>query len=335
MTTLDLYKKRLLTRGNHMGEVLKKQSDIIMDKTFKNDIAYRVCYIDGEPVDAKYIVYTYYSISKDAVDYHLQFRPGVHYPIGKYVDVPDDTGKYNRWLIVGRSDEPQFVKYNILKCNWTFKWIKNDVVYEQLGVLRKRNSYNSGLWTDYYGTTPENQNQLIMPTNPITQTLSYNMRLLISDNQIDPIAWEVSKIEDTIPIGITYFTIKQDLFNPNVDNRELMIADYYKSKVEPIEEEIAIVPKEVKIKYNTTAAIKVGGSYKIFTAVSSDEDYNTSFVSWVIEGLSEDDYTTLSTPGQIKIKSSKNYNLIGKVFTLKLLYEGQLADSVQVEVIGL
>ena len=141
----NLYKRRLSSRGEHMGQALKSQSDVIMDKTFKNDIAYRKCYINGKPVDAKYIVYTYYSISKDAVDYHLQFRPGVHYPMGTYVDVPDDVGNYNRWLIVGRSDEPQFVKYNILKCNWNFKWIKDGVIYEQLGVLRKRNSYNSGL----------------------------------------------------------------------------------------------------------------------------------------------------------------------------------------------
>lgn len=318
-----------------MGEVLKKQSDTIMNQTFKNDIAYRVCYIDGEPVDAKYIVYTYYSISKDAVDYHLQFRPGVHYPIGKYVDVPDDTGTYNRWLIVGRSDEPQFVKYNILKCNWTFKWIKNDVIYEQLGVLRKRNSYNSGVWTDYYGTTPENQNQFILPTNPVVQTLDYNMRLLISDNRINPIAWEVSKIEDTMPVGITYFTIKQDLFNPNVDNKELMIADYYKSKVEPIEEEMAMIPQDIKIKYSSSAAIKVGGSYKIFTAISDTVDIDLSSVSWTIDGLTDEDYVTILSPGQIKIKSSKNYNLIGKVFTLNLYYDEKLADSLEVEVIGL
>ena len=142
---LEAYKKRLNQKGKYMGEVLKRQSDVIMDKTFTRDIAYRLCYIDGEPVDAKYITYTYYSISKDAVDYHLQFRPGVHYPIGKYIDVPDDTGTYNRWLIVGRSDEPQFVKYNILKCNWIFKWVKDGIIYECLGVLRKRNNYNSGL----------------------------------------------------------------------------------------------------------------------------------------------------------------------------------------------
>lgn len=332
---LDLYKKRLLVRGKHMGEVLKKQSDIIMDKTFKNDIAYRVCYIDGKPVDAKYIVYTYYSISKDAVDYHLQFRPGVHYPIGTYVDVPDDTNTYNRWLIVGRSDEPQFVKYNILKCNWTFKWIKNDVIYEQLGVLRKRNSYNSGLWTDYYSTSPENQDQFILPTNPITQTLSYNMRLLISDNQIEPIAWEISKIEDTMPVGITYFTIKQDLYNPNIDNKELMIADYYKSKVEPVKDDEDDYRNDIKIKYNAQAAIKVGGSYKIFNAVSDIQDFDSSLISWKIEGISEDDYSTILSSNQIKIKSSKNYNLIGKVFTLNLLYEDHIVDSIQVEVIGL
>lgn len=145
---MDLYRKRLTAQGRYMGEVLKNQSDVIMNETFTNDIAYRLCYIDGKPVDAKYIVYTYYSISSDAVDYHLQFRPGVHYPIGTYVDIPDDTNTYNRWLIVGRSDEPQFVKYNILKCNWTFKWISNGIIYECLGVTRFRHSYNSGLWHD-------------------------------------------------------------------------------------------------------------------------------------------------------------------------------------------
>ena len=72
---LELYRKRLKTSGNYMGEALKKQSDMIMDNTFTRDIAYRKCYIDNQPVDAKYIVHTYYSISKDAVDYHLQFRP--------------------------------------------------------------------------------------------------------------------------------------------------------------------------------------------------------------------------------------------------------------------
>ena len=52
------------------------------------------------------------------------------------------------------------------------------------------------------------------------------MRFLISDNKINPIAWEVSKTEDTNPVGITKVILKQDFFDPNRDNKELMIADY-------------------------------------------------------------------------------------------------------------
>ena len=329
----SLYKKRLEVRGKYMGEVLKKQSDEIMNQTFTNDIAYRLVYIDGKPVDARYITYTYYSISQDAVDYHLQFRPGVHYPIGKYVDVPDDTGTYNRWLIVGRSDEPQFVKYNILKCNWTFKWISDGIIHECLGVLRNRNSYNSGLWTDYYTTSQENQQSAWFPATPETQTITYNMRMLISKNQINPIAWEVSKIEDISPVGIIKVVFKQDTFDPHRDNKELMIADYYKSNIEP-EKQPEIIP-DIKIKYNASAAIKVGGSYKIFSAVSDDAALDDALISWSIDGLSKEDYSSILSSNTIKIKANRDFTLIGKVFALTLSYDGKVVDQISVEVISL
>lgn len=339
----DLYKARLSIQGTYMGEVLKNQSDTIMNETFTNDIAYRLCYIEGKPVDAKYIVHTYYSISKDAVDYHLQFRPGVHYAIGTYVDIPDDTKTYNRWLIVGRSDEPQFVKYNILKCNWTFKWIYEGKIYECLGVLRSRNSYNSGLWHDYLGTTVENQDQFWVPTTPITQTIDYNMRFLISDNKVNPIAWEVSKREDIHPVGITKITLKQSLFNSNTDNRELMIADYFKSHITPeptIDEKtgetLPIPTPDFVIKYSTNPVVKVGGSYKIFSIESKNSiEYIPDLIKWEIIGLNTDEYNTILNIPTIKIKVNKDYSLIGKVFTLKLYYDNILKDSIEIEVVAL
>lgn len=324
---LDLYKRRLAASGSSMGQALKNQSDMIMDNTFTRDIAYRLCYIDGNPVDAKYIVHTYYNISKDAVDYHLQFRPKIHYPIGTYVDVPDDVGAYNRWLIVGRSDEPQFVKYNILKCNWNFKWIANGMIYECLGILRARNSYNSGLWHDYYTTTPENQDQFIVPTTQITQTIDYNVRFLISDNKTNPIAWEVSKREDTFPVGITKITLKQDLFNPNLDNKELMIADYYKDKIVNTNPDVS----EYKITYSGKPVIKVGGSYKTFCVPNLDN------CVWKISGIDENNYQVISPydSNQIKIKIIKDYNLIGKVITLQAYKQTTLLDSLDIEVISI
>lgn len=322
---LESYKKRLKAQGQYMGDVLKKQSDTIMDATFTRDIAYRKVLINGKTVDAKYLVHTYYSIAKDAVDYHLQFRPGIHYPIGTYVEIPDDIGEYHTWLIVGRSDEPQFVKYNVLKCNWLFRWMDGKTVCECLGVLRMRNSYNSGVWNDYLSTIPENQNQFMVPTNPITQTIDYNTRFLISDNQINPIAWEVSKREDTFPIGITVITLKQVLFNPNWDSREFMIAGYYKYKFPQPEKPVT----KKSITYSGAATVNVGGTYKTFQVKGVES------CSWKIIGIDASKYQVLTEANQIKIKMVVDYNLIGAVFKLEA-YEGDLIlDSISVEVVSL
>lgn len=173
----------------------------------------------------------------------------------------------------------------------------------------------------------------IIPTDSNAQTITYNMRMLISDNQINPIAWEISKIEDTIPKGLTQVVLKQDTFDPHRDNKELMIADYYKSNIEP-EKQPEIIP-DIKIKYNASAAIKVGGSYKIFSAVSDDAALDDTLISWSIDGLSEDDYSSILSSNTIKIKASRDFTLIGKVFTLTLSYDGKVVDQISVEVISL
>lgn len=330
---LEKYKKRMALQGQYMGEALKKQSDDIMNATFTNDIQFRKVKINDEYIDAKYITYTYYSISGDNVDYHLQFRPGVHYPIGTYVDVPDDVNEYHRWLIVGRSDEPQFVKYNILKCNWLFKWMDGNVIRECLGVLRKRSSYNSGVWNDFKFTTPENQEQIILPSGDISRTLKYNTRLLISENQINPIAWQVTKIEDVTMPGITYFTLKQDLYDPNRDNAELMIADYYESNIAPNTPE---TPDEssVHISFSSKPEVKVGGSYKQFTV---PEQVDTIW-TWRVIGLDEIGYQTIYEPAKshvFKIKMPEDYSLVGTVFTIEVYKDEQLVASQKVEVTAL
>ena len=51
------------------------------------------------------------------------------------------------WMIVGRSDAVEFVRYSILKCNWNFKWIAKrngkKEIYNVYGCNRIANSYTS------------------------------------------------------------------------------------------------------------------------------------------------------------------------------------------------
>ena len=119
-----------------MPQKRRQYAHDIFNQTFDEDAAYRQCYIydyehddhkdmaqgmshDGSSktvIDTKYLVTQYGSLSKDQVEYHLVFRYGqeplsyysesfgknAEFPIGLYVDVPDENGVYRRWMICSR-----------------------------------------------------------------------------------------------------------------------------------------------------------------------------------------------------------------------------------------
>lgn len=178
----ESFLSRMGNQGKTHGQIRKTQSDDIMNATWWDDIQSRVVYIydyfhDNEPttnydrhpeedplkipVDAKFIITQYETLSKDQVEYHLMFRPGqvdptdyyednyhktwsARFPVGLYVDVPDDDGVYNRWLIVSEQHGNQFIKYSILPCNYFFHWVYKNKLYDMCAIARLRNSYNSG-----------------------------------------------------------------------------------------------------------------------------------------------------------------------------------------------
>lgn len=119
------------------------------------------------PVDIKYMVNSYQSLSKDNVDYRIMFKPsyrcnvsyykdlfekkvGAEFPIGLFIDIPDNQGVYRRWLIVAgaNTDNRDFPNWSILFCDYDFKWVYKGKKYHMWGVGRSQNSYNSGEWTD-------------------------------------------------------------------------------------------------------------------------------------------------------------------------------------------
>lgn len=170
---------RKLLGNKTIGQAHKDMSDKIMDYTWWNDIQSRVIYlfdywhdknktflndikIDEDnmtPIDAKFVMYSSQTFDKDAVTFHLQFRPGqqcnVNYydeffkkpydalfPIGLYALIPDEQGIYNRWLIVEKANYnvTQFPTFEILRCDKVFEWIFDGKKYRCPGVLRSQNS---------------------------------------------------------------------------------------------------------------------------------------------------------------------------------------------------
>lgn len=179
MPSFEQYQERLNRRGRTIGEVRKKESDIIMDATWWGDIASRVGYVydyyhdpdvtklhhinplecdEKIPLDIKYVKHTSQTLDKDSISYHLQMIPGQvcnvpyynkyvemydsQWPLGLYIDIEDESGVYNKWLIVAKADadSTQFPTYEILRCDYVFQYIMDGKRMEISGVLRSQNS---------------------------------------------------------------------------------------------------------------------------------------------------------------------------------------------------
>lgn len=167
MIGLQQYKAHLSNNGKNLSQVRRNQADAVLNATWTADPTYRRVYVltpDGwKWEDAKYQFHFAQTVAKDDVDYYLQFRPKVHYPIGTYVLIPDDTSSElnltdaelmnpfsqpieNRcqwWIIADRDHQNVYVRYNVLKCNWNFTWIYNGEIQNVYGIIRSANSYTS------------------------------------------------------------------------------------------------------------------------------------------------------------------------------------------------
>lgn len=321
-------------------------------------------------IDAKFIVKSYQSIDKDQVDYYIQFKPsqpveftkndqlyyyeqdfrrkyGATFPTGLYCDIPDEKGVYRKWMIILSEPANQFTKYLVLPINYNFMWIerngKERIKRRMWAVLRSQNSYNSGLWTDLRFTTQENQDKVLLPLNSITDKIWYTddqsktMRVLVSAFTDHPIAWKISKVENSQPLGIQRLTLYQTFFEQNHDYIEKdsdgyiigMWADYFSDGVTPTDPSTPTFLPSVYSKISaSTDSLKVGGSYKTLTLnifKDSDDDitkeYSDATFTWSCS-IGDEDWTDKVTwrpaaYNQMKVKFPDDRSQLTKLITFK------------------
>ena len=376
-----------------VGQIVKEQSDFLMEDTWWNDPQSKVCYIydykhDDQPninkgmtydttdkyrIDAKFIIAKYQSISGDQIEYHVLFRPSQkrefneedelyyyetdyafyyrsEFPIGLYIDIPDDQGIYRKYLIVGQEIANQFVKFFVLPCDYKLCWIENlnnkRIKRQMWSCLRNQNSYTSGLWSGDRLVSLDNVNQVWLPMNDITERIHYisednenNQRLIISTLSPNPSVWTVSKVQDLNPLGILKLTYKQTVFDEHTDYIDWdtgeMYADYWINDIAPTEE----------VKSNTVTAeitalnnyLKIGGSYKLLTVIFTDEEGNDVTENYLSEITTEcwkcfiDDeeiteselvsWLSDSENNKIKIKFEKDFSYLTKVLKVQCIVE--------------
>lgn len=293
-----------------MGQQIKKMSNMVFDNTFSNNTTYRKGMIydqnmnELQEMEFKFIKTKTFTVDKDLVEYWVQFKTEINpeimfdksedqrHRMGYYIDVWDDnTKEINKWLIVSK-DQSEFDRYLVLECNWLFEWLDHDRVYHKcLGCLRNQNSYNSGIWSSDFSTQVEDQMKFIVPANDETKTIDYNIRFMLSDNDLIPKTYEISKVLDTFPIGTIQCTLAQTLYNKHTDfcgkdfdyfgdNSIHRVCDFYQSSIKPDKDtSTGEVPQITNWKlYGSNEELYVYGYPQVITAIPEKE--TTLKIKW-------------------------------------------------------
>ena len=334
-------------------------------------------------IDAKFIITQYGSISKDQVTYHLMFKPSqplefndgdelyyfetnyrkkydIPFPCSLYIDIPNEKGIYEKWLIINEEQGNQFTKYNVLPCNYHFEWVEtsgqNRYKRRMWGGDRQQLSYTSGVWLDRYINSLDNVDKAYLPLNDITENINYvdenstNQRMIISAKTKHPLVWKLTKLENTKPLGLLQLTFSQTSFDQNNDYIEKdddgniigMWADYF-SYTEPTDPDtLSPTPSSIHGKItSSTSTIKVGGSYKTLTLKLYDADnneitdnyssYSPDDFKWTCSITNGNKTTNLtdvvswlkgSSFNQRKIKFPNDRSYLGKILNVKCIVDG-------------
>lgn len=135
--------------------------------------------------------------------------------------------------------------------------------------------------------------KFIVPANDETKTIDYNIRFMLSDNDLIPKTYEISKVLDVFPIGTIQCTLAQTLYNKHTDfcgkdfdyfgdNSIHRVCDFYQSSIKP-DKDISTgeVPQFTKWTLSgSNEELYVYGYPQVITATPEKE--TTSVPKWKI-----------------------------------------------------
>lgn len=201
----------------------------------------------------------------------------------------------------------------------------------------------------------EDQQKAYLPMNEVTETLWYNIRIILDSNlyndDSEPRCWLVSKVNRVAPRGICNLTMSQDRYDQHHDYIEKdeegniigMWADYFQSAVAPEEvnptTDIPSITSQIAYS-GTTNKIKIGGA-KTFTLSFYEDDLPVEHEAgeWTFfiddENITDQLDITYPSPEKVRIKLPNDDDLIGKILSVVNTTPDGIVSSVDVELIAL
>lgn len=274
------YHNRLGFVGNSQREAIQNQSRMTQEVLFDHHLSYKTVYIAGQEYDAHIYEDVKDNVRSGAGNYLLEFRHGITFPAGTYVDICDNSDDISRWLIMETVNDLFDVKYLIKKCNYELRW-KNT----QGKVIRRWVAFDDSYKLDegtrsYDNKTnlPEASIVLFLPYDKETREITFDNRFIVDDPERQAIP-DVYAVTNRSAMarhengrGIIKLSLKHDQFNIDTDSQEYMIADYYNNIPEKKPAPVFPGVDHAEITYSGKNRVVMGVPAKEFKVVFYDAE---------------------------------------------------------------
>lgn len=330
---MDLFKKRMAMKGLSSYERNMNLKKRTFENWFNNALNRYKVNIDGVEQYAVFQDHNQNNNDNLSDDKFMIAKNDSNVDVGSYVEWDDQT-----WLTFGYEFKTiqTHKQCRIKETNETFKWINKDGEICNDGKGYRGHVKNQTLYTLGVNTGGNHlwlanaQMMMFVPNNEEVNQLSLGDRLFIGNN-----VYQIMFNDDVSRIGLSNFLLEQDMLNPNVDNTELRIADYYAKigKEEDADDEVDEGEKAVVIEGAEKAKV---GSTQIYTVKVMNEEKETDegIYKWsVIDADSSVDVIN-QKPNSITIKVKSDFGKVGSKISIVGTTEDGAIGSKSVNIVS-
>lgn len=137
------------------------------------------------------------------------------------------------WIVTERDyDDEIYIRGKITQCNYYLKWQNEsgDIVGRWCAI-NQVSKYNNGVFEGKIVDNIESTLSIMIANDSETEKLRREKRFLADTDTTEPYAFKITQ-RDVLSnrygsAGLITWAVSQDVYNPERDNRELMIADYW------------------------------------------------------------------------------------------------------------
>ena len=238
--------------------------------------------------------------------------PGESLGVGDHVVF----AKKDYWITNCSTDDGIYAYGKMQQCTDVVRFISkvDGSIQEYPTILTNTTKFNTGETSAGRLNLVSGQFSMLLPINEHTILIDNEDRFMLDKRKDYPSCYRVTYVDPSTygyDTGLLNIILLQCDFNPDVDNVELMIADYYKrSKDSSSNSDISFADSQLYIK--------VGGSEKTFTPILS-EDVVLPLCFTVSMPSEYSRYVSyFSTDTSITFKASNDLRLIGGYIQLSV-----------------